>query len=183
MQDILWRSNKADFWFEPLLSSYAVICSPDGHCRRSRGFLQSIKILATADFFVNLMVRFTDYRTWVAQYFHRSLSKFCYVWINAIKRSFPLYASDARYRRPVACMFFKCIQCILAYANLTYLNPRLSECHKYMVVNIITCLWISLRVWIIINVVHYLKHLHVIHLSELFTYLNTFLRPVATGFR
>ena len=35
----------------------------------------------------------------------------------------------------------------------------------------------------IINVVHYLNHLHVIHLSELFTYLNTFLRPVATGVR
>ena len=34
----------------------------------------------------------------------------------------------------------------------------------------------------IINVVHYL-HLHVIHLSELFTYPNTFLRPVATGIR
>ena len=33
----------------------------------------------------------------------------------------------------------------------------------------------------IINVVHYLNHLHVIHLSELFTYPNTFLRPVATG--
>ena len=35
----------------------------------------------------------------------------------------------------------------------------------------------------IINVVHYLNHLHVIHLSELFTYPNTFLRPVATGVR
>ena len=35
----------------------------------------------------------------------------------------------------------------------------------------------------IINVVHYLNHLHVIHLSELFTYLNKFSRPVATGVR
>ena len=35
----------------------------------------------------------------------------------------------------------------------------------------------------IINVVHYLIHLHVIHLSELFTYLNKFSRPVATGVR
>ena len=32
----------------------------------------------------------------------------------------------------------------------------------------------------IINVVHYL---HVIHLSELFTYPNTFLRPVTMGVR
>ena len=31
------------------------------------------------------------------------------------------------------------------------------------------------------NVVHYLNHLHVIHLSELFTYPNTFLRPMARG--
>ena len=35
----------------------------------------------------------------------------------------------------------------------------------------------------IINVVHYLNHLHVIHLSKLFIYPNTFLRPVATGVR
>ena len=33
----------------------------------------------------------------------------------------------------------------------------------------------------IINVVSYLNHLHVIHLSELFTYLSKFSRPVATG--
>ena len=35
----------------------------------------------------------------------------------------------------------------------------------------------------IINVVCYLNHLHVIQLSELFTYLNKFTRPVVTGVR
>ena len=73
------------------------------------------------------------------------------------------------------------VQCILAYPNLTYPNPRLSE-PTNMVVNIITCLLISLTSMNIINVVDYLNHLHVIHLSILFTYPNTFLRPVAMGF-
>ena len=86
-------------------------------------------------------------------------------------------------------MFSKLAEDIVLTLQLQFVNtvdPRLSKPHlsessfirthkfycesHYMVMNII-------------NVVCYLNHLHVIQLSELFTYLNKFTRPVVTGVR
>ena len=64
------------------------------------------------------------------------------------------------------------MQKIIAYPNLTYPNPHLSE-PTNLIVNIITCLRIlSYVVMNIIGAVHCLNHLHLIHLSELFAYPN-----------
>ena len=55
---------------------------------------------------------------------------------------------------------------------LVYPNPQIL--YHYMFVNLVMN---------ISNVVCYLNHLHVIQLSEFFTYLNKFTRPMATGVR